>query len=178
MDILKIFLITAMISGCAHTLSEVESGAELAGIPEFESLVGSGTLYKTGPSIEDEEIEATLSLNKEYIVSGQQDCKALSLATLEGPVLNLAVCGENKKHIICGRSIAECTEYFETYKSDNTLSLKKDKGGDDVKFVVEFHTDKLIYRIQAETCLIPYPHGCIIDGFGWRDRYTYTYLYK
>jgi hypothetical protein len=181
MDILKVFFIfitTATIistlTGCAHTFSE----GELEDIPAFESLVGSGTLYKTGPSIEDKKIEAILSLNKDYLVSGQKNCKALSLATSEGPVLNVAVCGEDRKYIICGRSIAECTIYFETSKSHNTLSLTKDKGGDDVKFLIEFHDDKMVYRIQGETCLIPYPHGCIIDGFGWRDRYTYTYVYK
>jgi len=175
---LKIFLITIILTGCTHTFFGDESGTELEDIPEFKSLVGSGTLYKTGASIEDKKIEATLSLNNDYVVSGLKDCKALSLATSEGPVLNLAICGENKEYIFCGRSIAECTVYFETSKSDNTLSLTKDKGGDDVKFLVEFLTDKIIYRVQAETCLIPYPHGCIIDGFDWRDRYTYKYVHN
>ena len=178
MKVLKMFMIAITLTGCAHTFSGDELGTELEGIPEFESLVGSGTLYKSGPSIEDKKNEATLSLNNDYIVSDLQDCKALSLTTSDGPVLNLAACGENKEYVVCGRALAECTVYFETYKSDNTLTLTKDKGGDDVRFLVEFHIDKIIYRIQAETCLIPYPHGCIIDGFGWRDRYTYTYVYN
>ena len=173
MALFKIFLLAMTLSGCAHTYSNSNS----PDIPDFESLAGSGILNKTGPSIEDKNIEATLSLNTNYIVLDRENCKALSLNTLEGPVLNLAVCGEDQKHVICGRSISECTEYFETSRSGNTLSLTKDKGGDDVRLFVEFHYDKLIYRVQGETCLIPYPHGCIIDGFGWRDRYTYTYLY-
>ena len=174
MKVLKIFMIAITLTGCAHTFSEEDSG----GIPEFKSLVGSGSLYKTGASIENKKIEATLSLNNDYVVTGLQDRKALSLVTSEGPVLNLAICGENKEYIFCGRSIAEWTVYFKTSKSDNTLSLTKDKGGDDVKFLIEFQTDKIIYRVQAETCLIPYPHGCIIDGFDWRDRYTYKYVHN
>lgn len=47
-----------------------------------------------------------------------------------------------------------------------------------MKFLIEFQTDKIIYRVQAETCLITYPHGCIIDGFDWRDRYTYKYVHN
>ena len=77
---LKIFLITIILTGCAHTFSGDGSGTELEDIPEFESLVGSGTLYKTGASIKDKKIEATLSLNNDYVVNGLQDCKALSLA--------------------------------------------------------------------------------------------------
>lgn len=45
---LKIFLITIILTGCTHTFSGDQSGTELEDIPEFESLVGSGTLYKTG----------------------------------------------------------------------------------------------------------------------------------
>ena len=103
MELLKIFIIAITLTGCAHTFSEEDSG----GIPEFKSLVGSGSLYKTGASIENKKIEATLSLNNDYVVTGLQDRKALSLVTSEGPVLNLAICGENKEYIFCGRSIAE-----------------------------------------------------------------------
>ena len=52
-------------------------------------------------SIENKKIEATLSLNNDYVVTGLQDRKALSLVTSEGPVLNLAICGENKEYIFC-----------------------------------------------------------------------------
>ena len=174
--ITKLAIITIFFTATGCT--SIRSGEISQDIPDFESLVSRGTLNKTGPSIEDKSTEATLSLNTNYIVFDRESCKALSLNTLEGSVLNLAVCGEDQKHVICGRSISECTEYFETSRSGNTLSLTKDKGGDDVRLFVEFHFDKLIYRVQGETCLIPYPHGCIIDGFGWRDRYIYTYLYK
>ena len=103
MELLKIFIIAITLTGCAHTFSEEDSG----GIPEFKSLVGSGSLYKTGASIENKKIEATLSLNNDYVVTGLLDRKALSLVTSEWPVLNLAICCENKEYIFCGRSIAE-----------------------------------------------------------------------
>lgn len=67
---------------------------------------------------------------------------------------------------------------FETDKSGSSLSLVNDSYGDETKFRVDFHKGKIIYRIQGETCLLGYPHGCIFDGFGWVDQDIYTYIYK
>jgi len=178
MDILKISLITAMISGCAHTLSEGESGTELAGIPEFESLVGSGMLETTGAGVTTEQTKAWLSFNDNYTVVGKESCEALILTSTERPILAVAKCDEDNDYYICGRAPEKCHTYYETKESDSTLSLTKDLGfgEDDIKLLVDFYKDKIVYRIQGQTCLIGYPHGCIISGFSWVDEDIYTFV--
>ena len=180
MDILKILLMSAMISGCSHTLSEDQSGAELAGIPEFESLVGNGMLEIFGSIIESESISASIILNENYTVKEIGNCTAFTITTLEKPVLSVASCEGGSKYIFCGNSLNNCANHFKTRKSGNSLSLIKDLGFgyDKTRFLVEFSPNKIIYRIQGEDCLIGYPHGCIIDGFKWLDEEVYTYVYR
>ena len=124
MDIIKIFLITAMISGCAHTLSEVESGAELAGIPEFESLVGSGMLETTGAGVTTEHTKAWVSFNDNYTVVGKERCEALILTSTERPILAVAKCDEDNDYYICGRAPEECHTYYETKKSSMHANIE------------------------------------------------------
>ena len=175
MDIFKIFLITAMISGCAHTLSEGES----EGIPRFESLVGNGTLDIFGSIIETESINASILFNENYTVKGRGTCTAFTLTTPEEPLLSIALCDGGSKYIFCGDYLDNCTSSFKTRKSGNSLSLIRDLGfpDDETRFLVEFHPNKIIYKIQSEDCLIGYPHGCIIDGFNWIDSETYIYTF-
>jgi hypothetical protein len=175
MELLKILLITAMISGCAHTLSN----SELEDIPDFESLVGSGELHQYGPSIKDNNEKAILSFNKHFKVSGRDNCEALILTSLKETVLTVAKCSEESGYEICGRAKNECIIEFDTKKSGSSLFLINDGEyvDEDVRHIVNFHTNKIVYKIQGQSCLIPYPHGCIIDGFSWVDRYTYSYIY-
>jgi hypothetical protein len=79
---------------------------------------------------------------------------------------------------MCAGNVSECIIDFETEKSGSSLSLVNDSHGDETRFLVEFHPNKITYRIQGEDCLIGYPHGCIIDGFKWLDEKVYTYEYK
>ena len=184
MELLKILLITAMISGCAHTFSEgaldSKPETELEGIPEFESLVGSGTLETIEPGYDTNYVQASLSINEDYQVVGKNGCKALIINTNDKPILSVAQCDGDDEYLICTDEPDECKIYFETKQNGSSLTLIKDWGWghDETRRVVEFHTNKVVYRIQGESCLIPYPHGCIIDGFSWVDSYTYNYVYK
>lgn len=180
MDILKILLITAMISGCAHTFSEGESEAELEEIPEFKSLVGNGVLHQHGPSIEDKKTEAIFSFNENFNVAGRESCEAVILTSMNETFLTVAKCRGEFGYEICGRAEKKCIVEFDTKKTGNTLYLINDGEyvDDDVRHTVEFFTDKIVYKIQEESCLIPYPHGCIINGFNWVDQYTYIYTFS
>ena len=175
---LKIFLITIILTGCAHTFSGDQSGTELEDIPEFESLVGSSILETTGAGVTVKQTKAWLSFHGNYTVVGKGNCEALILTSIERPILAVAKCHEDNNYYICGRAPEKCHTSYETKKSDNTLSLTKDLGfgEDDIKLLVDFYIDKIVYRTQGQTCLIGYPHGCIISGFNWVDEDIYTFI--
>ena len=176
MKLLKIFIIAITLTGCAHTFSDSES----KGIPAFESLVGSGILHQHGPSIEDKKSKALLSFKKNFTVASRNNCEALVLTSMSEIVLTVAKCDEKSGYEICGKADNECIIEFKTKKTGNALHLINDGQyvDDDIRHVVKFDDDKIIYQIQEESCLIPYPHGCIINGFSWVDEYTCTYVYK
>lgn len=173
MALLRIFFITLIITGCAHSISNSNS----QDIPNFKHLIGSGTLKTSGTGIKSEYSKAWLSFNNNYTVIGKQSCEALTLISIERPILAVAKCDNN--YYICGRAPDECRLNYETIQSGNTLSLTKDLGfgEDDIKLLVNFHKDKIVYRVQGKSCFIGYPHGCIIDGFSWVDEDIYSYEY-
>ena len=175
MALFKVFLLAVTLSGCAHTYSN----SSLQDIPDFESLVGSGVLETSGTTIETQSIEASIQLNENFTVEGSGICTAFTLTTPEEPVLSIALCNEGSKYIFCGNKLDNCASDFKTENSGTSLSLIRDLGFgyDEKRFLVEFHRNKIIYRIQGETCLIGYPHGCIIDGFSWVDSKTYIYKF-
>lgn len=176
MKLLRTLFITITLSGCAHNFS----GAELDEIPKLESLVGTGMLETSNTGAQAEQTKAWLSFNDNYTVVGKGNCEALILTSTERPILAVAKCNEDNDYYICGRAPEECHTYYETKKSDSTLLLTKDLGfgEDDIKLLVDFYQDKIVYRIQEQTCFIGYPHGCIISGFSWVDKDIYTYVYK
>ncbi len=174
MALFKVFLLAVTLSGCAHTYSN----SSLQDIPDFESLVGSGVLETSGAGVAPKKTEAWLSYKDNYTVVGEANCEALILTSIERPILAVAKCDGNNEYYICGRAPEECNIYYETKRSGNTLSLTKDLGfgEDDIKLLVDFHKDKILYQIQGQTCLIGYPHGCIISGFSWVDEDIYTFI--
>ena len=174
MALLRICIIAVTITGCAHSLSNINS----QDIPEFKHLIGSGTLEINSTGIKSEFSKAWLSFNKDYTVIGKQSCEALILTSIERPILAVAKCDDDN-YYICGRAPNECRINHETIQSGNTLSLTKDLGfgEDDIKLIVGFHKDKIVYRVQGKSCFIGYPHGCIIDGFSWIDEDTYSFGY-
>lgn len=178
MELLKIFIIAITLTGCAHTFSDSES----KGIPEFESLVGSGTLETIEAGYDTSHVQASSSINENYKVVGRNGCKALIINTDIEIVLAVAQCvdSDGDEYLICADEPNECEIYFETEQYGSSLTLIKDWGWgyDEIRRLVEFHTNKVVYKIQLESCLVPYPHGCIIDGFGWVDLDIYTYIYK
>ncbi|MFT6329432.1 MAG: hypothetical protein ACJAYN_001364 [Bermanella sp.] len=179
MKVLKMFMIAITLTGCAHTFSGDELGTELEDIPEFESLVGSGILHQYGPSIENTKNKALLSFKKNFSVASRSDCEALVLTSMSEIVLTVAKCDEKPGYEICGKADNECIIEFKTKKTGNALHLINDGQyvDDDIRHTVKFYNDKIIYQIQEESCLISYPHGCIINGFSWVDQYTYIYTF-
>jgi hypothetical protein len=159
-------------------------------IPDFESLVAEGSLNQLSYGSESNDMTAELTYRLNYEVEGQTDCHALVLSapdlvtylpdyelSPQGGAVAIAICGEEKRYYICSWVSEPCSTYFKTKKSKAVLSLHVDRGwGDDeLRFRVEYYDDKLIFRVQDESCLIPYPHGCLIDGFGWEDWFVFTF---
>ncbi len=79
MKVLKMFMIAITLTGCAHTFSGDELGTELEGIPEFESLVGSGILETTDSGISEEQSKAWLSFDDNYTVVGKDSCECFDI---------------------------------------------------------------------------------------------------
>jgi hypothetical protein len=176
MDIFKTLLFTIIIAttGCAHTLLE----GELEGISDFKSLVGNGMLEVRGTTIETVQAKAWITVNDNEVILDKESCESFMLNSRDELLVKIAHCGEKQEYIMCAGNVSECIIDFETEKSGSSLSLVNDSHGDETRFLVEFHPNKITYRIQGEDCLIGYPHGCIIDGFKWLDEKVYTYEYK
>ncbi len=172
MKVLKMFMIAITLTGCAHTFSDSES----KGIPEFETLVGSGTLETIGVGVETRLTEAWITVSDTETIINRKGCEVLMLKSTSELVIKIARCADTQEYIICGGDDSECVIDFKTNKSGNTLSLINDYRSDEVRHIVNFHQDSVVYRIQLESCLISYPHGCIIDGFNWVDLDTYTFI--
>lgn len=141
--------------------------------------MSSGVLETVELGYKTSYAQASLSTNENYQVICENNCKAIIINSNEENILSVAQCGDRGKYYICANEPNECKIFFETKLNGNSLTLVKDWGWgyDEIRRVVEFHSNKVIYRIQGENCLIGYPHGCIINGFGWIDEYIYTYEY-
>ena len=174
MTLFKIFLLAVTLSGCAHTYSNGNS----SDIPDFESLVGSGTLEKSGTTIETTHSTAWITVIDNEVIPGKESCKSFMLNSKDELVIKIAHCEDSQEYFICGGNGPVCIIDFDTDKSGNSLSLINDFSSDEVRHVVEIHKEMIIYRIQLESCLIPYPHGCIIDGFNWVDLDVYSFRKK
>jgi len=122
--------------------------------------------------------EAWRTVNDNEVIPDKESCESFILNSKDELLVKIARCGEEQEYIMCAGDASECIIDFETKKSGNSLALVTDSHSDETRFLVEFHPNKIIYRIQGETCLLGYPHGCFFDGFDWVDEDIYTYLYK
>ena len=51
---------------------------------------------------------------------------------------------------MCAGDASECIIDFEAKNSGNSLALVTDSHSDETRFLVEFHPNKIIYRIQGQ----------------------------
>lgn len=172
---LKIILFFIAITSC----SQLPLKNSTQNIPRFNSLLSSGVLESVELGYKTNYVQASISINENYQVTGKNNCKAIIIHSNEENILAVAKCGDRDKYYLCANEPDKCKIYFETKQNDNSLILIKDWGWgyDKTRRIVEFHANKVVYRIQGESCLIGYPHGCIINGFSWIDEHIYTYEY-
>jgi hypothetical protein len=74
---------------------------------------------------------------------------------------------ESGQTIFCPGEIKYCgNDYYTSTKVKNNVLARRGQGSKN-KYTLELLPDGLVYRRLEKNCLIPYPHGCIIPGFGW-----------
>ncbi len=117
---------------------------------------------------------AKASFLSNIAIKNRKDCQGILLSSSEkGEIVALGLC-ENKEYIICAGGLDYCSpEQYKTQKKDNAVELYSNFNKSN--FRLEFHADALIYKIQKKSCLIPYPHGCFINGWRWEDRSIYEF---
>ncbi len=138
--------------------------------PDYDAMAGDGFLTKTS-TIEDEStIEASLTLISNLNVSNlemgnEKLCHGLTLKTQTAEILSILTC-DSGQVIFCPSEIEYCghSSYSPSKKKRQVLERRGLQSKD--KYTVEFLPDGLIYRQLRIKCLIPYPHGCIVPGFG------------
>ena len=81
-----ICMIAITLAGCAHTFSDSES----KGMPEFESLVGSGTLEIIGVGVEARRTEAWATVSDNETIPNRKGCKVLMLKSTGELVMKIA----------------------------------------------------------------------------------------
>lgn len=141
---------------------------------DFQSMNANGTLLYYNGKIQNTG-DAKLSYIENFAIEHQKNCRGVSLDSNEhGNILTIGQCSSGI-YVLCPGGLEHCgDEGDEAEFNENIFQQFLDFNK--VNYRVELYTDKLIYRLQKKKCFIPYPHGCLIKGFGWRDITTFTFI--
>lgn len=145
-------------------------------IEYFDSAVGKGKVFKTDLFEKPSSTVANLVKREGVTINGEKNCNAVTLVTNAETVVTAGFCVTGKLFICPGKGVDDCNdEYIKSIKQikPNMIALRSSFSAR--RYLVEFYENKFIFRIQDRKCLIEYPHGCLIPGFGWKDDYTYTF---
>ncbi len=148
------------------------------GMEYFYTMAGEGELLEIDDSEKESTSDAKVLTIDKVVIDGENNCQGLSLVSNNHPIVGFAVC-ESGSHFICPGGLDNCIQEFSkpTEKiSENSWEMPSRLAN--AKYVVTFYSDSLIYEIKKKNCLIPYPHGCLIDGFGWSSKLTYKFFKK
>ncbi len=143
-------------------------------IPNFDTLPGDGLLEQTGPE-GSSSVTASLTVISDLTIAGNDGCRGLWLKSGENSIVVIASCPSGQV-FICPGGLGSCEKKDEidpTEVSKNVWKMYVPAG--EVTYRVEFYPERFVYRIQKRRCFIPYPHGCLIYGFGWRDEKSYEF---
>jgi hypothetical protein len=154
-------------------------GAEMvdADIPDFESIAGMGQVEQLEPDKKAATINARLTYIPDMLIGEKSEVRGLWLQTENESIVALAR-GDSGQVFICPGGPDHCKgEYIKAAEiKGKVLKMRSELG--ESRYMVEFSDNGLVYRIQKKNCLIRYPHGCLIHGFGWHDRYVYAFQRK
>jgi len=145
-------------------------------MPDFQSMVGTGTvtLSEKGEtkSAKNKTSAASVSAVKNLPISGMQACNGITLKSDQETIVTVASC-KSGQVFICPGGQEECNkDIFEpTEVSNGVMQMRVG----DFNYRVELTAEQMIYSIQKKPCLVPYPHGCLVNGPGWEDSLVYTF---
>ncbi len=142
--------------------------------PNFKSLAGEGSVTQTLSVEGASTVEATLEAVSKLNIGNEKLCYGLTLKIKETEIVTVLTC-ESGQTIFCPGEIKYCgNDYYTPTKVKNNVLERRGQGSKE-KYTLELLPDGLVYRRLERNCLIPYPHGCIIPGFGWHDYKVYEF---
>jgi len=167
---------------CLFSL-QVFASSSKGTLPSFKSLEGNWTYSVSWLSEaygDNNNGDVHINFIKSYPLKNETDCKAITINIVGEELLSGVVRCSNNKYFLCSGHIDECglpmnirgNEFNnETELNDTTLMVHPEYK--EIRYVLEFNVDKLIYRYQRKNCFISSPHGCLIDAFSWHDIGVY-----
>ncbi len=145
--------------------------------PDYDAMAGEGILTQTLPVEGVSTIEASLVPISNINIGNEKLCHGLTLKTQTTEIMSILTC-DSGKIIFCPNEIKYCGDDFLSPTKKKKQILERRSLSNSDKYSVEFLPDGLIYRELEKNCLIPYPHGCIVPGFGWHDYKKYEFHKK
>lgn len=172
-DIVKIFVIASFFitSACAHNppVSEVKSS--------FRALVGEGEIVQKKHELDggNSTVNGLMSSVSEISLPGEKNCFGISLTSVADAIVFLIACPSGR-YYLCTQEPSACVgEYVGQVRVKNGNHFELRSSSNDTLYRIEIYPDRLLYRIYESDCLIPYPHGCLVDGFGWDEIFSYDF---
>jgi len=164
--------IICLVTVSACTVKPVISETET----DLIAISGSGTVIQKQPIYEggNSTVDGWVSYVHEFNLPGEENCRGIALTTTIEALMFFSVC-ESGTYYLCPRGLHACSNEYSgpTQVSSNTYKMRSSFA--DRLYVLELYPDRLIYRIQKSNCLIKYPHGCLVNGFGWSDIYSFEF---
>lgn len=159
-----------VISACAF--NPAHSGVE----NDFIALSGAGKVIQKQPESEGghSTVDGWVSYVPEFGLPGEKNCQGIALTTTIEAIVFLAAC-DSGTFYLCPRGLHSCTNEFSGPTQVSSQSYKMRSSFADNLYRLEVYPQRLVYRIQESKCFIKYPHGCLINGIGWSDVYSFEF---
>ncbi len=140
---------------------------------DLSAYMGTGVVAYVSPVEEYKDTGLVESIKEKNAVI-PSDCRAINLKTARESILGLVQCGEGRI-AICPGGLDNCfSQSFDTSSKGADFWVHPAVNGD-ANYRVEFSVNKFVYRIQERDCAVSYPHGCLIPGSAWVDKYVYRF---
>ena len=170
--IVKRFLIASffLISACAHNppVSEVKNS--------FRALVGKGEIIQKKHKLDggNSTVNGLMSYVSEISLVGEKNCFGISLTSSVDYIAFLVACPSGQ-YYFCTKKPSACVDKYvgRVRVKGNRFELRSSSS--DTRYRIKIYPGRLLYRVYESDCLISYPHGCLVDGFGWNEIFSYDF---
>jgi len=148
-----------------------ENDDHVSTVPNLLSYAGKGWLIHS-----EDGKSKQLNSSIEYFADlpNKKMCEGFLLSSKEdASILAITHC-EPSTYVLCSGGFQYCANGEHTKKTKNIIQYISDFSGS--RYRVEFLSNEIIFKIQEPDCLVPYPHGCIVNGWGWEDLAVYRFI--